>query len=70
MGGIFQRMRGCRPGVPDLVVIQQQPGSVLIVFVELKSRRGVASKAQKKARAEMLPSGAVWLMAQSPRARW
>ena len=45
MGGVFQRMRGCRPGVPDLVVIQQQPESVLIVFVELKSRRGVASKA-------------------------
>jgi hypothetical protein len=68
MSGVFQRMRGCRPGVPDLVVIQRGPGSVLIVFVELKSRRGVASKAQKQARAEMLPSGAVWIMARSPRA--
>src|SRR6516165_11524878 len=68
MGGVFQRMRGCRPGIPDLVVIQQQPGSVLIVFVELKSRRGVASKAQKQARAEMLPAGAVWIMARSARA--
>jgi hypothetical protein len=65
---VFQRMRGCRPGVPDLVVIQQQPGSVLIVFVELKSRRGLASKAQKQARAEMLPAGAVWIMARSWRA--
>jgi hypothetical protein len=68
IGGVFQRMRGCRPGVPDLVVIQQQPGSVLVVFVELKSRRGVASKAQKQARAEILPAGAVWIMARSPRA--
>jgi len=68
MGGVFQRMRGCRPGVPDLVVIQQQPGSVLIVFVEVKSRRGLASKAQKQARAEMLPAGAVWIMARSWRA--
>jgi hypothetical protein len=68
MSGVFQRMRGCRPGIPDLVVIQQQPGSVLIVFVELKSRRGVASKAQKQARAEMLPAGAVWIMARSARA--
>jgi hypothetical protein len=68
MGGVYQRMRGCRPGVPDLVVIQQQPGSVLIVFVELKSRRGLASKAQKQARAEMLPAGAVWIMARSWRA--
>jgi hypothetical protein len=43
-------------------------GSVLIVFVELKSRRGAASKAQKKARAEILPSGALWVLARSARA--
>jgi VRR-NUC domain len=68
MGGVFQRMRGCRPGLPDLVVIQQQPGRAIIVFVELKSRRGLASKAQKQARAEMLPAGAGWIMARSARA--
>jgi hypothetical protein len=47
-----------RSGLPDVEVIQQQLGEKLIVFVELKSRRSVASKAQKPARAEMLPAGA------------
>jgi hypothetical protein len=34
----------------------------------LKSRRGLASKAQKQLRLEMLPAGAVWWMARSARA--
>jgi hypothetical protein len=68
LSGFLQRRRGVRSGVPDVEVIQQQPGSVLVVFVELKSHRGVASKAQKQARAEMLPAGALWIMARSARA--
>ena len=49
-----------------MVVIFRHPsGTVVVVFVELKSRRGVASEAQKQARAEMLPAGAVWWMARS-----
>jgi hypothetical protein len=50
---------GTRGGLPDALIFQRKPEGVLIVFVELKSRRGVASKAQKQARAEMLPAGAV-----------
>jgi hypothetical protein len=69
MSGVFQRRRGVKAGIPDVEVIFRQPsGSVLIVFLELKSRRGVASKAQKQARAEMLPAGAVWWMARSANA--
>jgi hypothetical protein len=69
MSGVFQRRRGVKAGIPDVVVIFRQPsGGVFIVFVELKSRRGVASEAQKQARAEMLPAGAVWWMARSANA--
>jgi Holliday junction resolvase-like predicted endonuclease len=69
LSGFLQRRRGVKAGIPDVVVIFRQPsGSALIVFVELKSRRGVASEAQKQARAERLPAGAVWWMARSANA--
>jgi hypothetical protein len=68
LSGFLQKRRGVRSGLPDVEVIQQQAGRKLIVFIELKSRRGVASKAQKQARAEMLPAGALWYMARSARA--
>ena len=68
VSAIFQRARGVKSGIPDVVIIQQQPERLIIVFVELKSRRGVASKVQKQARAEMLPAGAVWWMARSANA--
>ena len=64
ISGIFQKKRGVRSGLPDvLVIFRQRP-----IFVELKSRRGVASKVQKQIRLEMLPSGASWWMARSARA--
>lgn len=56
--GRFQKLSGVRSGLPDLVVLQRKRGDVLAVFVELKSRRGAASEAQKEVRAEMLPTGA------------
>jgi hypothetical protein len=68
ISGFLQKRRGVRSGLPDVEVIQQQAERKLIVFVELKSRCGVASKAQKQARAEMLPAGALWYMARSARA--
>ena len=46
-----------------LVIFRQKP-----IFVELKSRAGVATKAQKQIRLEMLPAGATWWMARSARA--
>lgn len=58
------RQRRVRSGLPDvLVIFRQKP-----IFVELKSRRGVASKAQKQIRLEMLPVGADWWMARSAQA--
>jgi hypothetical protein len=38
------------------------------IFVELNSRRGVASEAQKQVRAELIPADAEWRMARSARA--
>ena len=62
--GRAQRLRGCKSGLPDcLVIAAGRP-----IFIELKSRAGVASKTQKQARAAMLPAGAVWYMARSARA--
>jgi hypothetical protein len=56
LSGMFQKRRGVRSGLPDvLVIFRQRP-----IFVELKSRRGVASKVQKQIRQELLPSGATW----------
>src|SRR6516164_5234034 len=66
LSGIFQKQRGVRSGMPDvLVIFRQASGNVGIVFVELKSRSGIASKAQKQTRLAMLPAGAVWYMARS-----
>ena len=64
LSGIFQKKRGVRSGLPDeLVIWRGKP-----IFVELKSRAGVATKAQKQVRVELLPAGATWWMARSARA--
>jgi hypothetical protein len=64
LSGVFQKKRGVKSGLPDVLVISNGK----TVFVELKSRRGVASKVQKERRLEMLPAGADWWMARSARA--
>jgi hypothetical protein len=64
LSGIFQKRRGVRSGLPDVLVIWREKP----IFVELKSRAGVASKAQKQIRLEMLPAGADWWLARSARA--
>jgi hypothetical protein len=52
ISGIFHKRRGVRSGLPDvLVIFYGKP-----IFLELKSRRGVASKVQKQIRTEMLPA--------------
>jgi hypothetical protein len=64
ISGIFQKKRGVRSGITDVFVLYSgQP-----IFVELKSRAGVATKAQKQVRAELLSAGATWWMARSARA--
>jgi hypothetical protein len=61
LSGLFQKKRKVRSGLPDvLVIFRGKP-----IFLELKSRRGVASKVQTQIRTEMLPAGAVWWMARS-----
>jgi hypothetical protein len=64
LSGIFQKRRGVRSGLPDVQVIWRGKP----IFVELKSRAGVASKVQKQIRAKLKPAGAVWWMARSARA--
>ena len=64
VSGVFQKRRGVRSGLADVLVIYRGKP----IFVELKSRAGVATKAQKQVRAELLPAGAVWWMARSGRA--
>jgi hypothetical protein len=64
ISGIFQKKRGVRSGLPDVFVLH----SGKPIFVELKSRAGVASKTQREVRAELLPAGATWWMARSARA--
>jgi hypothetical protein len=61
LSGIFQKRRGVRSGLPDVQVIWRGKS----IFVELKSRAGVASKVQKQVRLEMLPAGADWWLARS-----
>ena len=64
LSGIFQKKRGVRSGLPDeLVIWRGKP-----IFIELKSRAGVASKAQKQIRAKLLPASADWWLARSARA--
>jgi hypothetical protein len=64
LSGIFRRRRGIRAGLPDLLIICNGKA----VFVELKSAAGVATRAQKQVRLELLAAGAVWYMARSARA--
>ena len=64
ISGIFQKKRGIRSGLSDLFVLD----SGRPIFVELKSRAGVATKAQKQVRVELLSAGATWWMARSARA--
>jgi hypothetical protein len=66
ISGIFQKKRGIRSGIPDLFVLTNSGRRP--IFVELKSRAGVATKAQKQVRVELLSAGATWWMARSARA--
>ena len=63
LSGIFQKRRGVRSGLPDVQVIWRGKP----IFIELKSRAGVASKVQKQVRLEMLLAGADWWLARSAR---
>jgi hypothetical protein len=64
LNGLLQKRRGVRSGLPDTMVVYRRRA----VFVELKSKAGVASKSQKQVRAELVAAGARWWMARSVRA--
>ena len=55
-----------------MLVMFRRDASTIVVFIELKSRRGVGSEVQKQIRLEMLPTGAKWRMAlrAAARKRW
>jgi hypothetical protein len=61
--GMLQKRRGCRSGMPDVYVVYRGKP----IHIELKSRIGTVSKAQRQARLELLRSGAQWMMARSAR---
>jgi hypothetical protein len=65
LSGLFQKRRGVRSGLPDVLVISRGKP----IFVELKSRAGVATKVQKQVRVELLPVGAAWWMDGTKRTR-
>jgi hypothetical protein len=62
--GAMRRRRGVRAGLPDTQIIYRGKP----IFIELKSRAGVASRSQKQTRTELLVAGAIWWMARSARA--
>jgi hypothetical protein len=55
LAGLLQKRRGVRAGLPDLmVVVNWKPP----VFIEMKSKRGVPSAAQRRVFAELRATGA------------
>jgi hypothetical protein len=69
LSGLFGKRRNILPGMPDVMVLQARRGGLTrIVFVELKSRRGIASPAQRTTRDQMVPANARWWLARSPEA--
>lgn len=65
LAAMFQARRGCRRGLPDILVLAAGGRAV---FVELKSRRGRPSPAQREAALEIQATGASWFLARSARA--
>jgi hypothetical protein len=68
LSGLFQKRRGVTSGLPDVLVVYRHDTGIIVIFIELKSRRGLASKAQKQLHLELLAAGAMWWMARSARA--
>jgi hypothetical protein len=65
LSGLFQKRRGVRSGLPDLMVISRGKPTI---FVELKAPTGALSKVQKAVRLELLQAGASYYLARTARA--
>jgi hypothetical protein len=72
LSGLLAKLRGCRCGIPDVLLIFRRTASprcpTHICFLELKSKRGRLSPAQKVVRSELLAVGATWFLARSANA--
>jgi hypothetical protein len=68
ISAVVQKKRGVRAGMPDVAVFHRRGGRIKIVFIELKSRRGVMTDNQKQVRTELLRIGARWWLARTARA--
>jgi hypothetical protein len=66
LSALFQNLRGVRSGLADMLVVDRYDTGIMVI-IDLKTRRELASKAPKQVCLEMLPSGAVWGMARSAR---
>lgn len=66
----FQRRRGVRSGLPDVLITfrDRQEGIGKAVFLELKSSRGVLGPAQREVALELQASGMPWYLARTARA--
>jgi hypothetical protein len=64
VAGIMRKRRGCRSGTPDLLILHKGK----LIGLEMKSRVGMVSSAQKEVRLEMLRAGGMWWMARTARA--
>jgi Restriction endonuclease len=63
LNGVLQKKRGVRSGLPDtMVIFRQHP-----IFIEVKSRAGIASKVQKRVRDELLTAGCQWVLINEDR---
>jgi hypothetical protein len=63
VAGILRKRRGCRCGVPDLLILHKGT----LIGLELKSRSGRVSRAQKEVRLEMLRAGGLWFLVRNTR---
>jgi hypothetical protein len=67
LSGLIQKQRGVRAGMPDIAVFHRRGDRTKIVFIELKSKRGTVSDAQKQVRVELLRVGCKYWLARSAR---
>ena len=59
--GFMRRLRGCRSGVPDILILYRGK----LITIELKSRHGEVNPAQRAVREALLRAGAVWWLCKS-----
>ena len=65
LAAMFQARRGCRRGLPDILLLHAGGRAI---FLELKSRRGRPSPAQREAALEIQATGTAWYLARTPAA--